>query len=138
VPTEAVLRSLVELEPAAARLPVAAPLRIVRVWSVGRYDGLYDLEAQRTVTRVDNCHGLSLFRAWFRVGEEQRVSVVSREYEASDCDTKGAHFYEPLGIIVLGSVRYVVVQRNGWEEQAFGVLRIDAASVKTMVMTDIR
>ncbi len=146
-PAEALQQHLEVLEPRDAGGPLTPRLHATGAWKVGEWnDPPYYVEASRVIPEARTpqsglhrgCAGISLFRAWFRLNSTGQPAFASREWEPTDCDTKGAYSYVPLGLIDINKVQYAVVQRNSWESQDYGVLRIGSDSVTTMVMTAIR
>lgn len=123
----------------------APPVIIDRSWTSGLLtNGILEyVEASRTYTesgKTGACLRKEVFQIWFRSSSRDNSGPrsISVTREAADCDHKGVQSIWPLGVITLDGVDFVLAERLGWGEHAYGVLRIGATGPTVVAMTPVR
>ena len=132
----------------------ARPVTLERAWefqTVSRDSSLLYVEAVRSYAPPaaaqyrDEACGFTVYQAWIRLDSTvvrreslRNPRVISEQLGLFDCDMKGSESIVPLGAMVLDGIPHVIVQRNGWESQEHGVLRITNDALRPVLMTPLR
>ena len=114
------------------------PLKVERTWSAETDNGdvFSYLEANRRfdLESSKECARFSVFHGWVA----DNAKVLKSNVVLTDCDFKEAEFITPMGLVDLKGGLFAIIQVNGWEGQAYAILKIGPTEVTTVLDSPVR
>jgi hypothetical protein len=119
------------------------PIHVEHVWqaALGSGETFYYVEAYRRYSKAaptEGCPNISAFRGWISQDVSRAQSIMSSRIVLTDCDFKEAGFTTPLGLLELRSGTFAVVENNGWETQAYGILKLERRAMAQVIDAPVR
>ena len=119
------------------------PIKLDSAWRFDLASGetFYYLEAFRRFSNAPlstDCEDISFFQGWIARTKAQQDIVVSSKVVLTDCDFKGPESMVPMGWFETANGTFVIVQKNGWESQSYGILKLERDGVTRLVDSPVR